>query len=91
MYSGQVGVDVVQELLALRALRLDRLGLEVGRLLEDLGARLVLVQPEDEVDRRDARQVDQARDAVGARLREQQRLVGGDRVARAEDRAGVGV
>src|SRR3954452_1885402 len=89
--AGQVGVDVVEQLLALGALGLDALGLLRGDLVDDLLAGLVVVQPEDEVDRRDAGQVDQAGDAVGTGLVHEQRLVGGDRVAGAEDGAGVGV
>ena len=87
----EVDVDVAQQPAPGRALRLDRLGLLRRRLVEDLLGRLVAVEAEQELDGGHARDVDEPRDAVGARQVEQQRAVGRLDVAGGEEDARVGV
>ncbi len=89
--AGQVDVDVAQQLASRGALRLDRLGLQRGRLVEDLLGRLVGVEPQHELDGRHAGHVDERGDGVGARLVEQQVAVLRGDVAGGEGHARVRV
>jgi len=81
----------VQQLLAVGTLLEDVVGLELGRLVGDALARLVVVELQSEVDRGYAGQIDQAGHTGGACRADQQRLVGGGDITGAEDRARVGV